>query len=190
MLITIVENFLLRHRMAATLFGREVAQDPRLVSDLRAGRAPRAPLDQRVRGFIDGYELATPARRRPVPRIAVMTLEAMTPRIARRSAPRSTADRLREALLALGDHRGQVLMHSERAWASITFAGARHTLTLLFAGEEAVDAGERFLAALPDHEFAIPGQLVADAAIVEVEHRLLSQPRLVVQCELLLLEER
>lgn len=111
------------------------------------------------------------------------------PTPARRPAPRSTGDRLREALLALGDHRGQVLTHTERAWASITFAGARHTLTLLFAGDEAVSAGERFIAVLPDHEFALPGQLVADAAITEVEHRLLPHPRLVVQCELLLLEE-
>jgi hypothetical protein len=104
-------------------------------------------------------------------------------------APRSTGDRLRDALLALGDHRGQVLTHTERAWASITFAGARHTLAILFAGEDAVAAGEHFLAALPDYEFALPGQLVADAAITAVEHRLLPHPRLVVQCELLLLEE-
>ena len=34
-----------------------------------------------------------------------------------------------------------------------------------------------------------PGQIVADAAILEVEHRLIPEPRLVVQCELLLLEE-
>lgn len=110
---------------------------------------------------------------------------------SRRPAPpqRSTGDRLREAVLALGDFRGQVITHSEKAWASITFSGARHTLALLFAGEEAVEAGERFIAALPDHEFAIPGQLVADAATTEAEHRLLPTPRLVVQCELLLLEE-
>jgi hypothetical protein len=113
----------------------------------------------------------------------------LSPTPARRSGPRSTGDRVRDALLALGAYRGQVLTHSERAWASITFAGARHTLALLFAGEEAVAAGEAFIAALPEHEFAIPSQLVADAAITEVEHRLLPHPRLVVQCELLLLEE-
>lgn len=114
---------------------------------------------------------------------------ATFPPLPRPPARRSAGDRLRDALLALADHRGQVLTHSERAWASITFAGARHAVTLLFAGEEAVVAGERFLAALPDHEFAIPGQLVADAAVTAVEHRLLPHPRLVVQCELLLLEE-
>lgn len=110
------------------------------------------------------------------------------PRAAKTSR-RTTGDRLRVALEALGDYRGQVLSHREKAWASITFAGARHTVALLFAGKDAVEAGERFIAALPDHEFAIPGQIVADAAVTEADHRLLPAPRLVVSCELLLLEE-
>lgn len=116
---------------------------------------------------------------------------AISPPCRPRPAPprRSTGDRLREAVTALGEFRGQIVAHGERAWASITFAGARHTLALVFAGDDAVEAGERFIAALPDHEFAIPGQLVADAAITEVEHRALPTPRLAVQCELLLLEE-
>jgi hypothetical protein len=45
-----------------------------------------------------------------------------------------------------------------------------------------------FITFLPEHEFAIPGQLVADAAVVEVDHRL-TPPRMIVTCELLLLEE-
>jgi hypothetical protein len=106
-----------------------------------------------------------------------------------RRARRTAADRLRDALRALGDHHAQVIAQSERAWASITFAGARHSLTLLFAGDEAVEAGERFVAALPDHEFALSGQLVADATVTEVEHRLLPSPRLMVTCEVLMLEE-
>ena len=55
--------FLSRHSMSASQFGRDAAQDPRLVMDLRAGRSPRPPLDQRLRGFMDGFELATRARR-------------------------------------------------------------------------------------------------------------------------------
>ena len=58
MLIRTVESFLSRHGISASQFGRDAAQDPRLVTDLRAGRCPRPPLDQRVRGFIDGFELA------------------------------------------------------------------------------------------------------------------------------------
>ncbi|WP_261388637.1 hypothetical protein [Qipengyuania gaetbuli] len=113
-----------------------------------------------------------------------------TPPKRRRIRPRRTAaDRLRDALMDLCDHRGQVLTHTEKAWASITFAGTRHTLALLFAGDEAVEAGERFVAELPDHEFAIAGQLVADAGVSEVEHRMVPDPRLLVRCELLLLED-
>ena len=58
MLIRSVETFLTRHGMSATQFGRDAADDPRLVSDMRAGRAPRPPLDQRLRGFMAGFELA------------------------------------------------------------------------------------------------------------------------------------
>ncbi|WP_370187231.1 hypothetical protein [Qipengyuania sp.] len=116
-----------------------------------------------------------------------MSAEPAPPRARR---PRRTAaDRVRTALAELHAHHGKVLTHTEKAWASITFAGTRHCLALLFAGEEAVEVGEAFVAELPEHEFAIPGQLVADAGVVEVEHRLTPEPRLVVRCELLLLEE-
>ena len=120
-----------------------------------------------------------------------MSSEARTPAPPRNrtNSRRSATDHLRRALMDLCDHRGQVLTHTERAWASITFAGTRHRLALLFAGAEAVAAAERFIACLPDHEFAIPGQLVADAGIAEVDHRLMPAERMVVQCDLLLLEE-
>ena len=58
MLIRSVETFLRRHRMAPSQFGRHAAQDPRLVADMRDGREPRAALDQRLRGFMDGFDLA------------------------------------------------------------------------------------------------------------------------------------
>ena len=116
-----------------------------------------------------------------------MSSETKPPRPPR--IRRSAGDRLRQALMVLAEHQGQIITHSEKAWASITFAGTRHSLSLLFAGEDALEAGERFVAALPDHEFAIPGQLVADAGIVEVEHRLSPSPHMVVQCDLLLLED-
>lgn len=107
----------------------------------------------------------------------------------RRAIRRSDAEKLRRALMALAEHRAQFLEHRERPWASITFAGARHCLSLLFAGDEAVAAGEAFIDQLPDHEFTIPARLVADAVVREVEHRLHPHPRLVVHCEVLLLEE-
>ena len=76
-----------------------------------------------------------------------MSVEAKLKRPAR--ARRTSGDRLREALMTLAKHRAQVITHSEKAWASITFAGTRHSLTLVFAGADAVEAGEHFVAELP-----------------------------------------
>jgi hypothetical protein len=103
-------------------------------------------------------------------------------------ARREPRSRLREALLELAGDRAVIVSHDEKSWASITFAGARHRFELAFEGTEAVEAGELFIAFLPEHEFALPGQLVADAAVTAVDHRL-EPPRMQVSCELLLLEE-
>jgi hypothetical protein len=60
---------------------------------------------------------------------------------------------------------------------------------LAFNGAEAVIAAEALIEALPDHEFAIPGQVVADALVVSVDQTALPQPRMLLELELLLLEE-
>lgn len=101
---------------------------------------------------------------------------------------RSAGERIRAALLDLADGQAEVRAHRETSWASITFAGARHRVELAFGGADAVAAGEAFIAALPDHEFAIPGQLVADATVTAADHRL-DPPSLAVTCEVLLLED-
>ena len=109
---------------------------------------------------------------------------------ARRYRPRrTTGDRVREALMLLAEGRADLLTHEEKAWSSITFAGTRHEVMLDFQGEEAVAVGEEFIAALPEHEFTIPGQLVADATVREVDHRFGAEERMVVTAVLLLLEE-
>ncbi|MDE2404520.1 MAG: hypothetical protein KGM17_07615 [Sphingomonadales bacterium] len=79
--------------------------------------------------------------------------------------------------------------HAERPWASVTFSGSRHAIVLAFAGDAAIIAGEAFAEALPEHEFAIPGQLVADAAVTAMRHEAVP-PRLTIELELLLVEER
>ena len=101
---------------------------------------------------------------------------------------RTPGERLLEALQELANGKAQLSRHKERNWASITFAGTRHSIILAFKGSEAVEAGEDFIACLPEHEFAIPGQLVADAAILEVDHQL-APPFMQVKCEILMLEE-
>lgn len=97
-------------------------------------------------------------------------------------------ERLRAALHELCVGHGTVVSHREKSWASITFAGARHRIELAFEGAEAVAAGEQFIAALSDHEFAIPGQLVAEANVIAVDQRL-DPPHMLVTCEILMLED-
>ncbi len=93
------------------------------------------------------------------------------------------------AVMRLAGDRAELIRHGETPWASITFSGSRHQIALAFRGADAVAAGEAFIAELPEHEFEIPGQLVADATVVSALHELLPQPCLIVETELLLLEE-
>ena len=106
-----------------------------------------------------------------------------------RRASRTPWMPLLSALLQLAGGRAELVRHSERSWASVTFSGTRHTVVLAFAGVEPVAAGEQFIEALPDHEFTIPRQLVADAAVLRVDHTMLPEPRMEVEVELLLLDE-
>lgn len=106
-----------------------------------------------------------------------------------RAARRGPAERLRDELQALAGGYAEFLSHSEKNWASVTFAGTRHRIALAFAGADAIEAAESFIAFLPEHEFALPKQLVADAAVVAVDHRIGPAPRMEVEVELLLLDE-
>ena len=106
-----------------------------------------------------------------------------------RRASRTPWMPLLSALLELADGKAELVRHSERSWASVTFSGTRHTVVLTFAGTVPVAAGEQFIDALPDHEFTIPRQLVADAAVMRVDHTMLPEPRMEVEVELLLLDE-
>jgi len=116
--------------------------------------------------------------------------EPQNPRPPRRYRPRrTTSDRVREALLTLAKARATLLTHEEKAWSSVTFSGTRHEVMLDFDGADAVAIGEEFIASLPEHEFTIPGQLVADATIREVDHRFGTEERMVVTAVLLLLDE-
>lgn len=110
-------------------------------------------------------------------------------RLARppRGARRPWAALLNAVLQLAGE--GELLRHAERPWASVTFSGTRHTIGLRFAGASAVAAGERFIDLLPEHEFTIRGQLVADATISAVSLEMLPEPVMLVEAELLLLEE-
>lgn len=94
------------------------------------------------------------------------------------------------AMIDLADGQGELLMHGEQCWASVTYTGKRHRVMLQFNGLPAVLRGEQLIDALPEHEFAIPGWLVADAAVIAANHRHGYDPMLTVTAELLLIEVR
>lgn len=102
---------------------------------------------------------------------------------------RTLADRVREAITQLAAGQVTVKAHTEKAWASITFSGTRHEIVIEFAGIAAIVAGEDLIERLPDHEFVIPGHLVADAAITAVDHQFGPNERLTITAVLLLLED-
>lgn len=105
---------------------------------------------------------------------------------------RAPTDAEREAIegavLALASNQAEIRDLAFRPWASITFVGSRVKMTVRFHGAEAVVAGEQFIAFLPEHEFDIPGQIVADAAVTGVSHE--QGKYLGATIEILLLEDQ
>ncbi|MDB5684214.1 MAG: hypothetical protein JWM75_1912 [Sphingomonas bacterium] len=51
-------------------------------------------------------------------------------------------------------------------WASATFRGARHGMTLRITGEDAAIRAERLAEEMAGIEFDLPGHLVADIAVI------------------------
>ena len=98
--------------------------------------------------------------------------------------------RLLQAVMRLAGPDAELVSHSEKPWASVTFSGTRHTITLTYSGITGIIAANALIETLPDHEFAIPQQLVADAAIISVVHDLLPAEKITIEAEFLLLEER
>lgn len=77
---------------------------------------------------------------------------------------------LARALVASGEAAlcpVEIVTHDMTRWASATFTGARHLLTLKGMACEALAA---WVGALPDHEFAIRGHLVADLLVAQVAY--------------------
>ncbi|MCW1381445.1 hypothetical protein OLX02_01280 [Novosphingobium sp. KCTC 2891] len=114
-----------------------------------------------------------------------LTSEPKAPRVRP-----TTGERLIAALRKFAGERAEVVRHKEAPWASVTFTGSRHTLVLRFEGWEACDDGENFVADLPEHEFTLPGVLVADAAVTCNTQVLLPEPAMEVEIELLLLDNK
>jgi hypothetical protein len=73
---------------------------------------------------------------------------------------------LAAALCAAIPGKAAVLARTARPWASATFSGARHELTLVVPESAAAVA---WLAGLGDHAFTLDDHLVADIALVSRE---------------------
>ncbi len=76
-----------------------------------------------------------------------------------------TASRLIASILPLAGPSAELAGAHEREWASATFSGARHCLDLRlwFAGRD--DPLPASLLSLPEHEFDLPAEIVADCTI-------------------------
>ena len=114
--------------------------------------------------------------------------------LARAQSERTQANQavwaaLQTQLIALAYGQGELLTHAAQPWSSVTFSGKRHEIELEFKGEAAIEAGEQMIEALPQHEFSIPGHLVADASCREQMHVFGPSPKMKVKCVLLLLVE-
>ena len=84
----------------------------------------------------------------------------------------STSSLLRAIRAAVTDRIGLTIEEiRSRAWASVTFSGARHELVLRLEGAEADTVADAFLARLDVAEFAIRGHIMADIALVWQERR-------------------
>ncbi|MEI6641379.1 MAG: hypothetical protein WCL10_05040 [Novosphingobium sp.] len=101
----------------------------------------------------------------------------------------SPGERLLRAVLAMAGPPTELMEHREEPWASVTFAGTRHTIVLRYQGWEACDAAEALIAMLPEHEFTIPRTLVADAVVVRLDQVLLPEPVMTLELALLLLDD-
>ncbi|WP_408589934.1 hypothetical protein [Novosphingobium sp.] len=112
-----------------------------------------------------------------------------TPRKTMRKVRATPGERLLRAVLELAGREVVLVSHAERPWASVTFHGSRQTFVLRFHGWEACDGAEHLIAQVPEHEFTLPGLLVADAVVVRADQMLLPCPHMEVELEILLLED-
>ncbi|MEZ5707883.1 MAG: hypothetical protein R3E02_00670 [Blastomonas sp.] len=101
---------------------------------------------------------------------------------------RDPATALIRTMIELSGGAARLEEHGGRSWASATFAGMRHSMRLSFAGA-GVSRGEWLASILPEHEFTLPGHILADIAIVEMHRREEGEPALTLEIEALTVED-
>ncbi len=84
---------------------------------------------------------------------------------------------------------GKVERHAERVMGQHYLCRNSPHARPVIRRNDAIAAAEQLIADLPDSRIWIPGQLVADAIIVSVDHAMPCPSRVGFEVELLLLEE-
>lgn len=84
---------------------------------------------------------------------------------APRPVRRDCQGRLVAALIGQLEAGDDVVAETLTPWASATFIGARHGLTLVLRGEDAAARARELATQLPEAQFALPGHLVADLVV-------------------------
>jgi hypothetical protein len=86
------------------------------------------------------------------------------------TAPPGAGDALKRALRANFVKLGAAVAIeslASRPWASITFSGERHRLSLCLPGPGAAAAADAFLDGLAERDFALTGHVLADIVLAE-----------------------
>ena len=92
----------------------------------------------------------------------------------------------RSVCIALGG-TADLIESQERPWASATFSGARHVITVRVPLDDADSPASALLAKLPDYEFDLAGEIVADCVVTMQRHNRDTDGRLWLVCSVELL---
>ena len=74
----------------------------------------------------------------------------------------AVATQLIRQLYGIFGHQAILIAAHQRDWASATFSGARHSIDWLLPCGPIADAEPASIASLAEHQFNLPGQIVAD----------------------------
>jgi hypothetical protein len=88
---------------------------------------------------------------------------------------------LLRALAAGAAGRFRIVQMQSEEWASATFAGARHCVSLELEGDDSAGRAERLRAELPELDFALPRHLVADIVALPGKDAILSFEALILE---------
>lgn len=86
----------------------------------------------------------------------------------------AAAGLLRALLARTGVDRNRILLTDFRScdWNALTFTGERHHIVLRIPGPESARVATMLVEGLEEADFSIPGQIVADIALIRPQARM------------------